>query len=66
LEKLDRLPCRKKTDSGVGLANVHDRLRIRFGPRYGVLVCSAPGHGTTVQIRIPKLLEPAVERGEEA
>jgi two-component system sensor histidine kinase YesM len=66
LEKLDRLPCRKKTDSGVGLANVHDRLRIRFGPRYGLLVCSAPGHGTTVQIRIPKLLEPAVERSEEA
>jgi two-component system sensor histidine kinase YesM len=65
LEKLDRLPRRKKTDSGVGLINVHDRLRMRFGPRYGVLVCSAPGYGTTVQIRIPKLEEAAEERGAD-
>ncbi|MFL0557403.1 sensor histidine kinase [Paenibacillus barengoltzii] len=42
--------------TGVGLRNVHERLRIRFGSRYGILICSAPGHGSTIRIRIPKLL----------
>lgn len=42
--------------TGVGLRNVHERLRIRFGSRYGILICSCPGHGSTIRIRIPKLL----------
>ncbi|CAM4453042.1 sensor histidine kinase [Paenibacillus phoenicis] len=42
--------------TGVGLRNVHERLRIRFGSRYGILICSSPGHGSTIRIRIPKLL----------
>lgn len=42
--------------TGVGLRNVHERLRIRFGSRYGILICSSPGYGSTIRIRIPKLL----------
>lgn len=42
--------------TGVGLKNVHERLRIRFGGRYGILICSSPGQGSTIRIRIPKLL----------
>lgn len=47
---------KKYSDSGVGLKNVHERLNIRFGSPYGLLVCSSPGFGSTIQIRIPKIL----------
>ena len=56
LAQLGTSRSKKRTDSGVGLQNVHNRLSIRFGQRYGVIVCSALGHGTTVQIRIPKIV----------
>lgn len=47
---------KKYSDSGVGLKNVHERLNIRFGSPYGLLVCSSPGFGSTIRIRIPKIL----------
>jgi two-component system sensor histidine kinase YesM len=47
---------KKYSDSGVGLKNVHERLIIRFGSPYGLLVCSSPGFGSTIRIRIPKIL----------
>ncbi|OMD37324.1 cache domain-containing sensor histidine kinase [Paenibacillus odorifer] len=47
---------KKYSDSGVGLKNVHERLNIRFGSPYGILVCSSPGFGSTIRIRIPKIL----------
>ncbi|WP_342439829.1 sensor histidine kinase [Paenibacillus sp. FSL L8-0436] len=46
---------KKYSDSGVGLKNVHERLNIRFGNPYGILVCSSPGLGSTICIRIPKI-----------
>jgi two-component system, sensor histidine kinase YesM len=56
LAQLGTSRSKKRTDSGVGLQNVHNRLSIRFGQHYGVIVCSALGQGTTVQIRIPKIV----------
>lgn len=47
---------RKYSDNGVGLNNVHERLSIRFGSPYGLLVCSSPGCGSTIRIQIPKIL----------
>ncbi|MDO4261779.1 MAG: histidine kinase [Eubacteriales bacterium] len=41
--------------SGVGLINVHKRIRIRFGARYGLEVESEPDEGTVVRIRLPYL-----------
>ncbi|MFD1176219.1 sensor histidine kinase [Paenibacillus puldeungensis] len=38
---------------GLGLRSVYDRLRIKYGPKYGLLICSAPGEGTSVQCVIP-------------
>ena len=49
--KLTR-PC-KETDSGFGLANVNERIRMNYGPEYGVTVDSVQGEGTWVQIVIP-------------
>ena len=38
----------------VGLANVDDRLRAAFGNDYGLVVETAPGAGTKVEMRVPK------------
>lgn len=46
---------KKHQDSGVGLRNVHERIRIRFGSPYGMMICSSPGMGSIVRIRVPKL-----------
>ncbi|MNE39003.1 Sensor histidine kinase YehU [compost metagenome] len=46
---------KKYADSGVGLRNVHERLNIRFGHPYGIMVCSSPGFGSTICIRIPTI-----------
>ncbi|CAM4446088.1 sensor histidine kinase [Paenibacillus tarimensis] len=43
--------------TGIGLANIRDRISLLFGPAYGVTVESTPGEGTTVRIRIPYSLE---------
>ena len=39
--------------SGVGLKNVHDRLRLHFGPEYGLTLESELDEGTTITIRLP-------------
>ncbi|MFC0863338.1 histidine kinase [Sphaerimonospora cavernae] len=45
--------------SGVGLANVDERLRQVYGDEYGLVVETAPGAGTKVTLRLPKY-HPAV------
>jgi len=39
---------------GLGVGNVADRLRIHYGPGYGLLICSSPGQGTVIKCLIPK------------
>jgi Predicted signal transduction protein with a C-terminal ATPase domain len=39
---------------GLGLRNVADRLRIHYGPSYGLRICSAEGYGTVIRCTIPK------------
>ena len=41
------------SESGIGLANVHDRIRINFGEAYGIWMTSELEGGTTVSIKIP-------------
>ncbi|QAY67995.1 cache domain-containing sensor histidine kinase [Paenibacillus protaetiae] len=38
---------------GIGLRNIHERLRLRYGAMYGLTVNSKPGEGTEVAVRIP-------------
>ncbi len=40
-------------DGGIGLLNVNARLRLRYGPEFGLMMRSTPGTGTIVQIRLP-------------
>lgn len=39
--------------SAVGLRNVHQRLRLQFGPAYGLEVDAEPGRGFTCRLRVP-------------
>lgn len=41
------------SESGIGLANVHDRIRINFGETYGIGLTSELEGGTMVTIKIP-------------
>ncbi|MGE5483965.1 MAG: LytS/YhcK type 5TM receptor domain-containing protein [Ignavibacteriales bacterium] len=40
--------------TGIGLRNVHHRLKSIFGQEYGLAIASEPGAGTTVTFRIPE------------
>lgn len=38
----------------IGVRNVADRVRLRYGKPYGLIICSAPDQGTIIQMTIPK------------
>ena len=42
-----------KRGSGIGLRNVHERIRLYFGPEYGLRIQSEPDEGTVVTLRMP-------------
>ena len=50
-------PDVRTTGSGIGVRNVHRRIRLTFGPAYGLTIFSEPDEGTTVRIRLPALEE---------
>lgn len=52
LQKEITRPC-KETESGFGLANVNERIRMNFGMEYGIEIDSKKGEGTTVKVVIP-------------
>ncbi|WP_334077817.1 sensor histidine kinase [Paenibacillus sanfengchensis] len=53
--------------SGIGVSNVHSRIQLLFGPRYGVRIQSEEGYGTAVMITVPAIdqMEGAEERAAE-
>lgn len=38
---------------GLGVRNVHERIRLYFGPDYGLEIQSEPENGTTIHCRLP-------------
>ncbi|WP_438444145.1 sensor histidine kinase [Gorillibacterium sp. sgz5001074] len=42
--------------NSIGLSNIHNRLRLLFGEGYGITIESRLCQGTTVTVKIPKLL----------
>lgn len=46
---------RAKKGSGVGLQNVQSRIRLYFGPGYGLTIESEPDLGTKVTFRLPAI-----------
>ena len=49
----ERVP---KKGSGVGLMNVYNRIRLRFGSAYKLEIESIPDEGTTVRIHLPYII----------
>lgn len=47
----------KRENTGIGIKNVNDRLKIYFGKEYGLQISSKPDEGTCVTIRMPKQRE---------
>ncbi|HEX3045433.1 MAG TPA: sensor histidine kinase [Bacillota bacterium] len=52
-EKLHAVWSQNPNQSGVGVRNVDERLKLTFGPDYGLTLDSSKGEGTTVSLRIP-------------
>lgn len=46
-----------KDGSGIGIANVSNRIKLLFGEDYGVIVYSTVGVGTDVEIALPRTTE---------
>lgn len=44
----------EEVSGGFGLHNVHQRIKLFYGERFGVHIDSVPGEGTTVIISIPR------------
>ncbi len=42
-----------KKGSGIGIKNVHERIRLYFGNEYGLEIYSEPDEGTTIRIHMP-------------
>jgi two-component system LytT family sensor kinase len=42
--------------SGIGLANVRERLRVIYGATYQLTLASEPGRGTRARVEIPELM----------
>lgn len=54
LEQLnDYINEKNENFSGVGLRNVNKRIKLRMGEKYGLIIHSSAGKGTTVEIRLP-------------
>ena len=57
-EQIRRLFLQKPQDShGIGVVNVHSRIRLLFGEPYGLFYSSRSGCGTRVEILLPMLTE---------
>ncbi len=48
LEKRPRL-----SRQGMGVRNVHERIRLYFGEQYGLSCTSSPGEGTAIRVKMP-------------
>ncbi|MNX43552.1 Sensor histidine kinase YpdA [compost metagenome] len=62
IASLDEKRPSGKGPGGIGLQNLHLRLKLMFGEEYGLRIYSIPGEGTTVTIVIPL---PQNQGGEE-
>jgi two-component system, LytTR family, sensor kinase len=50
-------PARLKEvyEGGIGMSNVHERLRLLYGDQFAMDIRSQPGEGTQIRIEIPEL-----------
>lgn len=51
--QLENILQSKPTSGGIGISNVHNRIRLIFGEKYGLSYASTLGMGTAVRIILP-------------
>ena len=51
--------------SGIGIANVQQRIRALYGKDYGLVIYSQPGNGTTVEVHLPFVADEGEEGKDE-
>jgi sensor histidine kinase YesM len=49
------------SNNNLGLRNVHDRLRLLYGPEAGLKIALRPGGGTIVEFSLPKVSQGALK-----
>lgn len=54
----------KSPGSGIGMRNVHERIRIYYGNEYGVQMFSEPDEGTLIRMNMPLIPIKDVKEGE--
>lgn len=58
-ERMDEIRHGKNTEknpgSGIGMGNVHERIKIYFGGNFGVQILSEPDEGTLIRMNMPLL-----------
>ena len=54
--KLKNLLAAGNNSRGYGLKNINSRLKLNYGPQYGLAFNSKPGKGTTVTVTLPAML----------
>lgn len=52
-EHLDGPEAATEGDIGMGLSNVHERIKLMYGHEYGLLLDSDPSNGTQVTLKLP-------------
>ncbi len=52
-----------ESETGYGIRNIDQRIKLQYGPEYGVSIFSRRGVGTTVLLRIPAKLRKIQSRG---
>lgn len=66
---VDRLLVEEKKvkgkGSGIGMRNVHERIQLYFGSKYGLIVESEPDEGTIIHIHIPKVPIEEIQKNEQ-
>lgn len=45
--------CKQRHVTGLGLSSIHELMRIKYGPEYGLSIESKKGEGTTVTVAFP-------------
>jgi len=56
LKSLNEILDKMDYSGKIGLYNVHNRIKLVFGEDYGLSIESNYGKGTTVKLRMPKIL----------
>ena len=48
---------RNSEKKSIGLSNIQERIRLKFGSGYGITIESKEGEGTRITIRMPAVYE---------